>query len=230
MDAQYFGMGDIRSTAPQRRALVRSHDTGLWWAGVGGLALFVAVVLAEHALRPSLDPMRHQISEYANGETGGLMVAGFVFWAASLGATALLLARTRVGVALPLLIVGAAVGLLVAATWATQTSAGELPAGVHRGTAGRLHDLGAGVASLALLAGAVVSYRRIADRSLRCTVLLLLAVALLLDGVLLAVGPDVGGLRQRLLVAAGCGWQLVVLVACRRQGWRHQGHQDGTSA
>ncbi len=51
--------------------------------------------------------------------------------------------RRRVARAVAVGALGAATaGLLLAAAFATQTVAGELPAGVERTTAGRLHDFG----------------------------------------------------------------------------------------
>lgn len=41
--------------------------------------------------------------------------------------------------------------------------------------------------------------------------LAVLVVAVSVDVVLLVVGSEVAGIRQRLLVAAGCLWQLLVL-------------------
>ena len=43
--------------------------------------------------------------------------------------------------------------------------------------------------------------------------LALLAVAVIGGGTLLALGADLAGVRQRLLVACGCGAQVVLLLA-----------------
>jgi hypothetical protein len=48
------------------------------------LLLFVSAVSESHALNRSLDPARHQISEYANGRAGAVMVVGFAAWSLSL--------------------------------------------------------------------------------------------------------------------------------------------------
>lgn len=179
------------------------------WIGAAGLAIFVAAVLAEHALNASLSPARHQISEYVHGRAGWLMVVAFGAWAVSSVATGAVTWRWSrvVGV----LLVVAACGLVVAATWATQTSAGELPPGVERTTAGRLHDLGSGVASVALLSAAVVSAVTAPARRVRRVAIGLVGVAVIASVVLLGVGDAVGGLRQRVLVAVAVAWQATVL-------------------
>jgi hypothetical protein len=102
--------------------------------------------------------------------------------------------------------------MLLTACFATQTSAGELPPGVKLGVSGRLHDLGSGLATLALAAAVVASianrdgspryYRRAGA---------ILGFALASDAALLAVGPTVGGIRQRVLLASAALWQLLAL-------------------
>jgi Protein of unknown function (DUF998) len=171
---------------------------------------FVLATLAEHALNASLSPARHQISEYVHGRAGWLMVAGFVAWAVSLVATAELVRSWSL--ALSALLGVAAVGFVITAVWATQTSAGELPPGVERTTAGRLHDAGSGVASLAMLAAAVVSVRVGPVRRLRRLAIGVIGVAIVADVALLAVGASVGGVRQRVLVLAAVVWQAAVLT------------------
>ena len=116
---------------------------------IGGCAVlgvlgFLAAVIAEHAIDPSLDPATHQISEYVHGPAGAMMTAGFAAWAISLaasGALASLRLRARwVAAALAL----AAIGMLITACFATQTIAGRLPPGVSLTWSGRLHDIGSG--------------------------------------------------------------------------------------
>lgn len=177
----------------------------------GGLVMWVVAVLVEHALSPSLSPMRHQISEYVHGKTGWLMVVAFLAWALSLAATAVA-TKPPAGV-VALLLGTAAVGFVVAAVWATQTSAGELPPGVQRTTAGRLHDLGSGVASIALAAAAVASVMAIRVTWFRRATMALLGTAVVADLALLAVGAEVGGVRQRILIAAAVAWQAALLTA-----------------
>ena len=92
------------------------------------LAGFVVAVLAQHLLAPELTPDVHTISEYVNADAGPLMVGGFVAWAASMAATARLVRRGARLVAWLLAV--AAVGMLLTACFATQTSAGVLPPGI----------------------------------------------------------------------------------------------------
>ncbi len=188
-----------------------------------GLGVFLAAVLLEHVLTPSLSPARHTISEYANAGTGAIMTVGFAAWAASLAATGAWAWLDRRRRLLALLLALAALGMVLAACFPTQTVAGSLPPGVMRTATGRLHDLGSGLTSLALLVGALVSaLQSWPPRRFRLSSAIVVAAAVLVDVVLLAVGPDVGGIRQRLLVAMGCAWQLllvrVLAVGVRRRG------------
>ena len=192
--------------------MTRRWDQGLRDVALGGLGTFVAAVFVEHVLTPSLDPARHTISEYANAGTGPIMTFGFAAWAASLTATAAWTWRDRRRWPLALLLVLAALGMAITACFPTQSVAGSLPPGALRTTTGRLHDLGSGLTSVALLAAAIASAAATwPPRRFRVGAAGLVVVALLADGLLLAIGPDVAGIRQRLLVAIGCGWQLLLL-------------------
>ncbi len=173
------------------------------------LVLFITLLTAEHAINSELSPGRHQISEYVHGDGGWAMTAAFVAWAVSLGATAVGVGRWSLVAGV--LISVAAVGILVTASWATQTSAGELPPGVSVTMAGRLHNLGSGVASAALLAAAIVSAAVGPTRWFRRAAGGIVCVAVVSDLVLLLVGTSVGGLRQRVLVLLAIAWQAVVL-------------------
>jgi len=182
-----------------------------------GVLGFLAAVMAEHAIDPSLDPATHQVSEFVHGSAGALMTAGFVAWAISLaasGALAALRLRARwVAGALAL----AAIGMLLTTGFATQTSAGRLPPGVSLTLSGRLHDIGSGATTVALFAAALVSLRAVRERQFRRRTSVLLIFAVCCDIALLAVGSEVGGVRERLLILAGCLWQLMFLSAVRRQ-------------
>ncbi len=185
-------------------------------AAIGGLAAFAAIVLLQHALAPELSPLRHTISEYANARAGALMVAGFLAWALSLAATAALVWPARTVLAVLILI--AALGILATACWATQTSAGELPPGVRRSLGGRLHDLGSGVAALALLGAAIASV--VTTRTpvaFRVAATVLIVVAAGVAAALLAAGDPAPGVRQRVLLAAGCIWQALLLGVLERR-------------
>jgi hypothetical protein len=185
-----------------------------------GVSCFLAAVAAEHAIDSSLDPATHQVSEYVHGPAGALMTAGFVAWAISLAASSVLAALCPdarwVSGALAL----AAIGMLITAAFATQTIAGRLPAGVSLTLGGRLHDIGSGATTVSLFAAALLSLRAICERQFRRRTSALLVFAVSCDAALLAVGGEVGGVRERLLILAGCVWQLMFLSAERRQSYR----------
>ena len=176
-----------------------------------GLLVFVAIVLVEHGVRSELSPASHQISEYANGPHGWLMTLAFSAWAVSLVCAAGVLRPwpgwRPVGVAL--LIAAAGIGLVAA--FHTQTVAGQLPPGQALRTGGMLHDIGSGAATVSLFAGALLSLRP-GGTVLRRWTVALLTLAVVTDVVLLALGSEVGGIRERILVGAGCAWEGVVIA------------------
>lgn len=100
----------------------------------------------------------------------------------------------------------AAAGIVVTAAFPTQTSAGVLPAGVVRSAGGRLHDLGSGVAILALAAAMPAGAGLVPSRRFRGLTAALAAPPVLAGVVLLAVGNPVDGVRQRIMVAAALVW------------------------
>jgi uncharacterized protein DUF998 len=201
----------------RRPGRARLHR-GAW----GGLALFLLAACAEHILDPSLDPATHEISEYVHSATGGLMVLGFAGWAVSLAATAIAAGRSDGWRATKVPLWIAAGGMVLTATFATQTSAGRLPPGVTLTITGRLHDLGSGATSLGLFVAAAISVfcARAAPRYRQRTFLILTG-AVTSDVVLLLIGPSVGGIRQRVLVALACWWQVIFLRKLSAAGPRH---------
>jgi hypothetical protein len=202
--------------------------------GVTGVAVFVAVTVAQHAVAPQLNPGQHTISEYANARAGWLMTAAFAAWSVSLAATAALAHRAGRSLAATVahrrfwwdvLMLGLAVasaGLLVTAAFKTQTSAGALPTGVTRSLGGRLHDYGSAGALLALFMGVFASARLTgAPFWFRRAALRALAVAVAADVGLLVVGDPAPGLRQRLLAILAIVWHAALLAVLRRlvQRW-----------
>lgn len=193
------------------------REGAAWLLAVGGVAIFLVCLAAEHALAPSLDPARHQVSEYVHA-AGPVMVAGFLAWAVSLGATALTVWRWHRARLLAALFSLASFGMVLTACFATQTSAGALPSGTELTATGRLHDLGSGLTTLTLLAAAIAAALRIRKpHSFRRRTFGLIAFAALSSSALLMIGPEVGGIRQRLVILIGCLWQLLLLATLRRQ-------------
>jgi Protein of unknown function (DUF998) len=183
---------------------------------VAGVLAFAAVVLADHLLVPGLSPLEHEVSEYASSRYGALTVFGFAAWAVSLAASSVLALRALgarpAAVTLSALFALASIGLVVTACFHTQTSAGRLPAGIARTLGGELHNLGSGAALIALALAAPLSVLALPGHPrYRALTAGLMLAALASTVVLLAVGPQVAGLRQRCLLAVACVWQLALI-------------------
>ena len=153
------------------------------------------------------------------------MTAAFLAWAVCFAATAELVHLDRVASTRPAasrmlvaLLVFAAIGAIVTAAFHTDTSAGRLPPGTRRSTGGLLHDYGSLAIMVATFLAATVSafVIRVPTR-FRRRVAVLLAAAVVVDLLLLAVGTEVAGVRQRCLVAAGCAWLAWLLGALRER-------------
>lgn len=220
-----ISVSPLRGETPEYQSSTPAR--GLDLVAAGGLGAFIGIVVLEHFLEPSLNPLRHQVSEYANSPTGLLMVLGFVAWAISLIATSLLAKLQWEDRLVAALLAAAALGMVIVSVFPTETSAGDLPPGTHLTTAGKLHNLGSGLTSLALFGSALaIAFRADSEVQLRWIAIGLVLAGLVLSALLLLIGPSVGGLRQRLLLTIGCGWQLVLLHAfraavlrgCRRPG------------
>ena len=156
------------------------------------------------------------------------MVAGFLMWAASLTTTALLVLRaplqdraglTRVlrNVLFALLLV-AAVGAAVIALFPTETRAGLLPPGQLESSAGRLHALGSDLIQACFYPAVLVSVMMPSPRWFRIVAIAVVAVAV--APALAVLGVEASGVRQRIQLAAGCGWQFALLAAWRRAALR----------
>jgi hypothetical protein len=194
-----------------------------------GVTVFVSIVLMEHVLVPRLEPAHYTLSEYATsgGVTGVLGVASLAAWGASFLITAafvLLIARacdenpirSR---ALASLLLVAGLGFIVAAVCPTQAVRGVVPPGEPLRLAGRLHDLGSGIAQLAIFGAAIVSaLLHVAPRSFRRAALALVVAGLLVGPGLAVAGAGDRGLRQRVLAAGACGWQLALIRSLDRNG------------
>ena len=194
---------------------------------LASLSWFVLTVVLEHVLVPELEPARHTISEYANarGAAGALMVAGFLIWAASLATTALLVLRTplrgHAGVLRALrnvlfaLLLVAAVGAMVVALFPTQTAAGLLPADSLESNTQRLHALGSDLIQLCFYPAVLLSLILPSPRWFSIVAIAVLVIAVAVAPALAVLDVDASGARQRVQLAAGCGWQFALLAACR---------------
>lgn len=177
---------------------------------LGGTAAFLLVVAVLHLLRPDVAPVERFVSEYGRGWSGPLMSVAFACWAVGIAATAVLAARAGSPgrpVARVLATGGftvAAAGAVLAALFATQTVAGELPARVARTTAGRLHDLGTLLLLAGLLLAALASLRLVRGLRYRLTLAGLAVVLVAIVPVLVAFGLDAPGLGQRGFILVGC--------------------------
>ena len=177
-------------------------------SGLGG---FTGLVALEHLLRPDLPPAERFISEFGRGWTQPLHVAAFSCWAVAGGGCAGLAARAGCGTTARALAAGAfavaAAGAALAAAFATQTVGGELPPGVARTLAGRLHDAGTLLILGGLLVAALASLALIRTRRYRLTVAGLAAALVSIVPMLVALRIDAPGLGQRGFVLIGCAFQ-----------------------
>lgn len=199
----------------------------IYVVAIAGLSWFVLTVVLEHVLVPDLGPARHAVSEYANarGAAGPLMVAGFLMWAGSLGTTAVLVLRDSfqgptammgvLGNVLSALLLIAAVGAIFVAVFPTQTSAGLLPPGQWDANSGRLHVLGSDLVQLCFYPAVLLSLVVPTPRWFPLVAVALLVVAVAVGPALALLGVDATGARQRVQLAAGCGWQFALLAAWR---------------
>lgn len=199
----------------------------IYGVAIASLSWFVLTVVLEHVLVPDLGPARHTISEYANarGAAGPLMVAGFLMWAGSLTTTAVLVLRDplqgRAAVmrvlrnVLCALLLIAAVGAIAVAVFPTQTSAGLLPPGHLDSNTGRLHALGSDLIQLCFYPAVLLSLILPTRRWFPIVAVAVLVVAVAVGPALALLGVDAPGARQRVRLAAGCGWQFALLAAWR---------------
>jgi len=128
-------------------------------AGVGAAAALylAATLLVMHAIQPDLNPATHYVSEYAHGDLGWLVMAGYVV--AAVGALAIawsalstLSGRWAVASAACL----ALVGLGLVATGLTRIDVAQADGTVVSTASGMAHELAGYVMFLGLIPGAFI--------------------------------------------------------------------------
>jgi hypothetical protein len=199
---------------------VMSPTQWIWLSAVS-LATFVVAVSMQPLLVPAYDPLRQQISEYVHTSAGPVMVAGFLAWSISLAALGALLSSERrpglrwLSSAQVASLFCAAAGAALLACFATDRGA-RVRGVVTRGTThGQIHDLASGVVTVGILLAALTGAAQ-SRGWLRTATVALLGVGLASSLAFLAIGDPLPGLRQRVLVASACLWQLTWLIALSR--------------
>jgi hypothetical protein len=195
--------------------------------GVAAGPLFITTFLAAGATRADYDPLRHPVSSLALGPHGWVQVVNFVTAGVLCGAAAVGLARapltvrTRIG---PILVGGAALGLLGSGAFLTDPVSGYPPGTPdllvsHSSTETMLHDLFAIPVFLGLPAAALAygwAFRRAGDRgwaTYSTASGLGMLATFVLTSAAFAQAPalvEFGGLLQRLTITIGLGWLTAV--------------------
>lgn len=184
----------------------------------GGLACFVVIVAVQGLLPGAVfDPAHQTVSEYVH-TSALLMTIAFIAWAsswallASLGSTPLrgsssarLLFVQRIAFA------STAIGLVLVACFATDRGLVEPGVVLRTTTAGRIHDASSALVTVGILVAALTGATLVGGR-VRTLTLILISIAVASDVLMLALGDPLPGIRQRILVTAGCLWQALWLA------------------
>ena len=196
--------------------------------GLAAGPVFVAVFLAEGAIREGYNPLRHPVSSLALGPRGWIQAGNFAVTGTLVLATAAGLSRAGdpvTGRAVPALIGAAGAGLLGSAAFTTDPVSGYPPgtpdALSHPSRTGTIHNL-CGVPVFAGLPAAALTYgwrsqragQRAVGRYSAGTAVTMLA-AIVLAGAGFGQSPRLvrlGGLLQRVSIITGFAW-LTVLSA-----------------
>ena len=196
--------------------------------GLAAGPVFVAVFLAEGAVREGYNPLRHPVSSLALGPRGWIQAGSFAVTGALVLATAAGLSRAGdpvTGRAVPALIGAAGAGLLGSAAFTTDPVSGYPPgtpdALSHPSRTGTIHNL-CGIPVFAGLPAAALTYgwrsqragQRAVGRYSAGTAVTMLA-AIVLAGAGFGQSPRLvrlGGLLQRVSIITGFAW-LTVLSA-----------------
>jgi hypothetical protein len=188
-----------------------------------GLLVFAVTVATQGIVVGGFDPAEQTISEYVHS-AGATIVVGFLAWSISLLALAGLTfavargcsGRDRLTWLQAGALLGAAVGVALLALFPTDRGA-EVPGAVtHTTVAGQVHDAASALVAVGILVAAVIGAVRY-DGSIRALSLSLVAIGAASSVAMLAIGDPLPGVRQRVLVAAGCLWQAVCLLRLRAE-------------
>ena len=215
-----------------RVAGARPPGTGervLLACGAMGPPLFVVVFLAEGAVRPDYDPLRHPISSLSLGDSGwtqslSFVVTGLLVVAFAIGLRPAL-RRLGFGIWVPVLIGLVGVGLVGAGFFPTDPISGYPPGTPPmppvRSASGVLHDAFSTPVFTALPAACIVVGRRFARLGLRAWSRYSLAtgVVFLVCFIVTSIGfgqnptlMPVAGLLQRLTIVVGFAWLTALAV------------------
>lgn len=193
--------------------------------GIIGVIYWAATFFVMHFIQPELNPIDHQMSEYANGRLGWLMVAGFVVGGLGVLVLAMGLSkslkpgkRVRTSVVLTML---AGLGFIGSGVFKTDIPLEDGTVGYT--FSGQMHSLAGIVAFLSLIIGSFILAGVFArdpqwQPLARTTQLFAWVILITFLGSLVAsiVGPPgtggVAGLAQRIFVA-------VMLTWLARIGW-----------
>jgi len=222
------------ASAPgQPRAWTRSLLRG----GLAGGPVFVAVFLAEGAVREGYNPLRHPVSSLALGSRGWIQAGNFATAGALLLAGAAGLPRAgdpaASGLPVPALIGAAGAGLLGSAAFRTDPVSGYPPGTPstppNPSRTGIIHNLCA-IPVFAGLPAAAVTYgwrswragqHRFGVYSAATAITML--VAMVLAGAGFGQAPrlvNCAGLFQRASIITGLTWLSTVFGRVLRRGWR----------
>lgn len=195
-----------------------SYQARLILAAVA-LAIFVVIVATQSLLVPSYDSAHQEISEYVHSSAGGLMVIGFLAWALSWAVLAMLPPATDrdtlwIAGVQRAAFASTALGLIFVACFATDRGTIEPGVVVDSTTAGRIHDAASALVTLSIIVAALAGATLCGPRT-KMASLLLVGMGLSADVIMLGIGDPAPGIRQRLLVAAACLWQVLWLAGQR---------------
>ncbi len=202
---------------------------GLLACGVAAGPVFVAVFLAEGAVRDGYRPLRHPVSSLALGSRGWIQAANFAVTGTLVVAAAAGLARAgdpEAGRrAAPALIGAAGAGLIASAAFRTDPVSGYPPgtpdAPVRFSRVGTLHNLGAVPVFFGLPAAALACGWRSWRAGRRGFALCSAATAVVMPAAVAAAGAGfgqsprlvrLGGLFQRVSIITGFAWLTALCV------------------